>query len=64
MSWTTNLHDYGVDVNKIGANVFIEAIANTSSLSGQAVVASLREGLNIQRMQESGMVLDTQLSDQ
>lgn len=64
MSWTTNLHDYGTDDTACGAREFIEAVANLESLSGQAVIASLREGRNIQQMQEAGMALDTQLSDQ
>jgi hypothetical protein len=63
MSWTTNLHDYGTDDTACGSGTFIEQVANTNSLSGQAVIASLREGRNIQQMQEAGMSLDTQLSD-
>jgi hypothetical protein len=63
MSWATNLHDYGTDDTACGSGAFIEQVANINSLSGQAVIASLREGRNIQQMQEAGMSLDTQLSD-
>ena len=63
MTWTTNLHDYGTDDSACGTGEFVEKVANTESLSGQAVIASLREGRNIQQMQEAGMALDTQLND-
>ena len=63
MSFTNNLHGYGLDVEPGGANYYLVSVANTASLSGQSVVASLREGRNIQALQAAGIQLDTQLSD-
>ena len=63
LSFTASLHDYGVDVQPGQANDYLTEVANLSSLSGQAVISSLREGRNIQALQDAGMSLDTQLSD-
>jgi len=63
MNFTTSLHTYGQDTKPEGASEYIQAIANTSSLSGQCVVAALKEGLNIKNLQDSGIQLDTQLDD-
>jgi len=38
-------------------------VANLSSLSGQSVIASLREGRNIESLQTAGLGVDTQLND-
>ena len=61
ISFTANLHEYGLDVAPGGANDVLEAMANTASLSGQALLASLREGRNIQALQRAGIEVDTQL---
>lgn len=63
MSFTNNLHTYGTEVGTAGANEFLTAVANPSSLSGQSLVSSLREGRNIESLQSSGIQLDTQLDD-
>ena len=63
MNFTTNLHSYGQDVAPDGANEFLTAIANPDTLSGQCVISSLREGLNIKNLQDAGIYLDTQLDD-
>lgn len=61
MSFAGNLHEYGVDVSPGGANEILSALANQATLSGQAVTASLREGRNIQALQQTGIEVDTQL---
>ena len=63
MNFTTSLHTYGQDVTPDGASNYIQALANTSSLSGQCVVAALKEGLNIKNLEDAGIQLDTQLND-
>lgn len=63
MSLTSQLHDIGLEVSEGGAAQFFENIANTSTLSGQAVVASMREGRNIAVLNAVGITLDTQLID-
>lgn len=61
MSFTTNLHDYGVDVAPGGANEIITALANTACLSGQSLLSSLREGRNLEALQSVGINMDSQL---
>ena len=61
MSFTGNLHEYGVDVSPGGANEVLLAVANPATLSGQALVASLREGRNIVALQAAGLEINTQL---
>jgi hypothetical protein len=59
----SRLHDIGLDITKGGAAQFFEAVANTSNLPGQAVIASMREGRNIAVLNAVGITLDTQLPD-
>ncbi len=63
MSVVTNLHDIGLDTAEGGSAVFFENVANLNSLYGQAVVSSMREGRNIRRLSDAGILLDTQLPD-
>ncbi len=58
----TNLHSIGTDVSPNGPNTFFIAVANTANQGGQAVIASLREGRNIQALERAGIGVDTQLS--
>jgi hypothetical protein len=57
----TNLHEIGQDVGPDGQNTFFTAIADTSNIYGQAVIASLREGRNIAVLNTAGIELDTQI---
>lgn len=63
LSLTTRLHDIGLDVSEGGAAQFFEQIADTSTVTGQAVIASMREGRNIAVLNAVGIELDTQLND-
>ncbi len=58
MSFATNLHEYALDA---GANKFLTTMADISTLAGQSVIGSLREGRNIEALQQAGIELDTQL---
>lgn len=60
MSFAANLHDYGTDAD---ASAVLTLLANTSTLAGQCIISSLREGRNIAALQAVGIKLDTQLSD-
>jgi hypothetical protein len=57
----TNLHEIGQDVGPDGQNTFFTAIADTSNIYGQAVIASLQEGRNIAVLNTAGIALDTQI---
>jgi hypothetical protein len=61
LSIGTNLHEIGLDVAPQGQNEFFTAIADTSNIYGQAVIASLREGRNIAVLNTAGIALDTQI---
>ena len=63
LNFTTQLQDLGLDVTTGGAAQFIEQLADRSTLTGQAVVASMREGRNIAVLNAAGIQLDTQLID-
>jgi len=63
ISFAESLHEYGDDIGPGGASEYLTALSNPNSLSGQSVVASLREGRNITALQNAGIQLDTQLSD-
>jgi hypothetical protein len=61
LSIGTSLHDIGRDVAPQGQNEFFTAIADTSNIYGQAVIASLREGRNIDVLNTEGIPLNTQI---
>jgi hypothetical protein len=63
LSLASQLHDIGLDVSAGGAAQFFEQVANTTNLTGQAVIASMREGRNIAVLNAVGIQLDTQLID-
>jgi len=62
MSLATSLHEIGADVTPQGPADFFNAVANTATQAGQAVVASLREGRNIRTLEDAGIAVDTQLN--
>jgi hypothetical protein len=59
----SRLHDIGLDITSGGAAQFFESVADFSTLSGQAVVASMREGRNIAILNAVGIQTDTQITD-
>ena len=63
MSFVSDLHEIGLDVNQGGQSDFVQQVSNVSTLSGQAVIASMREGRNIAILNAAGIQLDTQVSD-
>jgi hypothetical protein len=62
MSFVSNLHEIGLDVSAGGQAQFVQQVSNTSTLAGQAVIASMREGRNIAVLNASGIQLDTQVN--
>lgn len=61
MSVITDLHAIGTDVAFGGPAEFFSAVANQATPAGQAVTASLREGRNIDALQNAGIGIDTNL---
>ena len=61
LSMGTSLHEIGLDEGDSGQNALFTAIADTSNIYGQAVIASLREGRNIAALNAVGINTDTQI---
>jgi len=61
MNFVSSLHDLGLDQAPGGTANFLAGVANLDTMAGQAVVASMRESRNIQRLNEIGILLDTQI---
>jgi hypothetical protein len=61
LNFASSLHDFALDTAPGGTAEFLDQVANLDNLTGQSVVASLREGRNIQRLNQVGILLDTQL---
>lgn len=59
----SRLHDIGTDITEGGSAQFFQAVADANVLSGQSVIASMREGRNIAVLNAAGIQLDTQLID-
>jgi len=54
-----NLPSYGVQTESGGMAQFWEGVANISTFTGQAVVATLREGVNLARLGNAGIQTNT-----
>lgn len=61
LNFTSSLHDLGLDESPGGTASFLARVADVDTLPGQAVVASMREGRNIERLNQIGILLDTQI---
>ena len=61
MSLGSNLHEIGKDVAPQGQAEFFTAIADTSNIYGQAILASFREGRNLAALGNVGIGADTQI---
>lgn len=63
-SLAMNLASYGNETAEGGAAWFLEAVANTSTLGGQAIVATMREVRNQSRLQAAGVQTDIIVSSE
>jgi len=59
MSFVQQLPIYGTQTSSCGPAYFLEQIANTSTLGGQAMVGAMREGKNNQCLGEARLNVDT-----
>lgn len=57
----SSLHTYGLDTADGGYSDLLTNLANTQTIYGQAVIASLREGRNIVKIDAAGVQLDAGL---
>jgi hypothetical protein len=61
MGLGSNLHEIGKDIAPQGQAEFFTAIADTSNIYGQAIIASFREGRNLAALDNVGIGADTQI---
>lgn len=60
-AFADSLHEYGTQQEAGGPAEYINAIANTATQGGQAVVGAMREGRNIAALNNGGLVADAQI---
>jgi hypothetical protein len=59
MSFVQNLPQYGNQTDACGPAAFLNSLANTITLAGQAIVGAMREGKNNQCLGEARLNVDT-----
>jgi len=60
----TNLSQYGLDNSDGGESWYLESVANTSTIGGQAIISSLREARNQSRLQNASIQTDIIVSEE
>lgn len=58
MALVQNFSQYGTQNNSCGPAAFLNSVADTNTLTGQAIVACLREASNAQQLGRAGLGLD------
>lgn len=59
MSFVQNLPQYGTQLDACGSAAFLNSVADTTILAGQAIVGTMREGKNNQCLGEAGLNVNT-----
>jgi hypothetical protein len=59
ISFGQSLPNYGTNTEFGGPAMWLERVANASSLGGQAMIAAMREGRNQKRLSDAGLQADT-----
>jgi hypothetical protein len=62
MSFAENLPTYGTQTSFGGPAMWLERVADASSLGGQSVIAAMREGRNLKRLSSAGLQQDAPIS--
>ena len=60
-SFVDSLHDYGLQIAIGEANDYLMAVANVSNQTGQAIVGCLREGRNLELLNNSGVGVNSEI---
>lgn len=60
-SFVDSLHDYGLQIATGEANDYLTAVANVSNQTGQAIVGCLREGRNLELLNNSGVGVNSNI---
>lgn len=59
MAFVQNLPQYGTQTDACGPAAFLNSLADTATLTGQAIVGSMREGHNNQCLNDAGLAVNT-----
>jgi len=60
-SWVTSFSEYAQDSETGGAKDVILGVVDSTTLSGQSVIATLRESENIAKLKSAGIQSDNQI---
>lgn len=64
LAFAENLHQYGRKTNKYDIAVILEAMARRDTQGGNAIIASMREGRNLEKLSSASIQTDNLISDQ
>ena len=64
MSLVTGLPQYGLDTNEGGAAYVMESLANVSAIGGQAIISTMREARNQEKLSSAGIQTDIIVSNE
>ena len=60
-SFVDSLHTYALDVLPGGASEYLTSVANVSNQTGQAIVGCLREGRNLEKLNNGGVGVGSEI---
>lgn len=60
----TGLSQYGLDTTEGGASYVLESVANIDAIGGQAIISTMRESRNQQRLSTAGIQTDIIVSEE
>jgi hypothetical protein len=60
-TFVDSLHDWGVQIQPGGPNEYLTSVANVSTQTGQAIVGTLREGRNLEKLKNGGVGVDSEI---
>ena len=64
LSFVQNLPSYGLDTTADGTAVFLEQVADSTTLGGQAVIGALRQGRNVAALDAAGIGNDVNIPNE
>jgi len=64
LAFAENLHQYGRKTNKYDIAVILEAMTRRDTQGGNAIIASMREGRNLEKLSSASIQTDNLISDQ
>jgi hypothetical protein len=64
MSLVTSLPQYGLDTTEGGASYIMESVANVNAIGGQAIISTMRQARNQERLSGAGIQTDIIVSSE